>query len=416
MTNKNPKVAISSEELYMWMSQMNITDNARQSLILLAEESDKGLSSEECAQLADQILLAVGRYELLHEQMESDAGGAMRQFLDSLNDLDVKERIDIMDQLFFGLRCAEDERLFQLISAENGGDALYRKMRGAPDYSPGKEEELRSKLIQKAGSMRVCPGLYKKLGEQVKKNGNCAASAAAFGREGYMLKCVTAMELYLNGESAMSPDEAVALACTSVDLEAVGDAVNRGLKVQRAATIALSVIVVVGSILLTVVAVNALGAGAGAGAGAAVAYTGSSVVQYLSPTTKELTLFSEFMKPHWAQSSAITSAAQTTAKAATEETAVSNAGGGIRGFLISICISALASVVQSFVIPKTAQLAGKLAVRHASQLTTDTESVASGFEKMGTEAELPLEEEPLHAWEEIRNNVEFDDFQAQYSY
>ena len=68
MTNGYFNITGSAEEVYLWMSQTNIADDARKSLIFLAEESNKGLSADECAQLADQILFAVGRYELLLEQ------------------------------------------------------------------------------------------------------------------------------------------------------------------------------------------------------------------------------------------------------------------------------------------------------------------------------------------------------------
>lgn len=136
MTNEYSNTTVSAEEVYLWMSQTDVADDVRKSLIFLAEESNKGLSADECAQLADQILFAVGRYELLLEKVESDAAGAMRQFLDSLNILDMKERMDIMSQLFFGLRCAEDDRLFRMISAESEEGALYRRMQDAPDYIP----------------------------------------------------------------------------------------------------------------------------------------------------------------------------------------------------------------------------------------------------------------------------------------
>lgn len=181
----------------------------------------------------------------------------------------------------------------------------------------------------------------------MKKNGNYAVSAAAFGREGYLLKCVTAMELCLNSEPSLSPDEAVALTCTGIDLEAISDAVNRGLKVQKAATIIFSMVVFVGTILLTVVAMHAPGIGAGVGAGTAAAHAGSSVVQHLPPTKKELTLFSEFMKPTWAQSSAARTAMQSTTRSAVEKAVVSNVKYSAMSILILFCIHTLNSILDS---------------------------------------------------------------------
>ena len=54
-----------------------------------------------------------------------------------------------------------------------------------------------------------------------------SAAAAAFGRDGYELKCLTAMHMYLSNPG-MSIEQAAMNACYGVDFQAVCDAVNIG--------------------------------------------------------------------------------------------------------------------------------------------------------------------------------------------
>lgn len=212
---------------------------------VLAEAAQKkGMTFSKSVELADQVMAGVMTFEDFKEALESDTEEAVGELFGAFEDMEPQERLAAVDRILFGLQCAADEKLYTRLEEGEDGEELYAEVRTeAPAWSEEKEEELRKELVRRLEHLNLSSSLLRKKLEDFTDPEEAVATASALGREGYELKCVAAMQHYLNAGDEADLAESVAAACTGIEMQAVADAVEKGYKAEDAAKIVLNTLI-----------------------------------------------------------------------------------------------------------------------------------------------------------------------------
>ena len=224
----------------------------RNYLIGLAQKA--GLSSEESEAAADRIMVSAAQYEETRETMGTDVREAMQPFFEKLSGLPGEQRIIALDEILFGLQCASDDELYSAvmekqggilgIGARNSGKSVYlNRHRELPEWSPEEEARMRDEVYDQIANLRLSPKYLARLTRKFSR-GEYTAAAAAFGKDGYSLKCAASMLCWLENREKLDPETAVAETCAGIDVQALGDAVRRGLIAEKVAKALLHAVVI----------------------------------------------------------------------------------------------------------------------------------------------------------------------------
>ena len=203
----------------------------------------KGMSREAGEALAARIMSGVYTYESTRETVEIDVQTAMAPLYEQLSGRTPEEQAAALDQILFGLEVFSDDELF--LQAMTDSRKAYADHRGDVRFGPGSVEMLQIELARRMGNMNLSPKALDHMISQLTKSGDYTATAAALGRRGFALKSVAAMAAYLDAGEDADVTKAVISACASVDMQAVGDAVNRGLMARETAGVILALITIV---------------------------------------------------------------------------------------------------------------------------------------------------------------------------
>ena len=224
----------------------------RNYLIGLAQKA--GLSSEESEAAADRIMVSAAQYEETRETMGTDVREAMQPFFEKLSGLPGEQRIIALDEILFGLQCASDDELYSAvmekqggilgIGARNSGKSVYlNRHRELPEWSPEEEARMRDEVYDQIANLRLSPKYLARLTRKFSR-GEYTAAAAAFGKDGYSLKCAASMLCWLENREKLDPETAVAETCAGIDVQALGDAVRRGLIAEKVAKALMQAVVI----------------------------------------------------------------------------------------------------------------------------------------------------------------------------
>lgn len=220
-------------------AQMAQIENGREihdTLVKMA--MSKGLDQENSETLTAQIMSGVYAYEDTREKMETNVEAAMEPLFETLSETSLEEQAVALDQILFGFEAMSDDKLFQQAMADS--QKAYESNRsGKPECTPEAVETLKAELLKKVGNMNLSPKVLDSMITNLEKTSDYTATAAALGRKGFALKSVTAMLMYLETGESADISESVVTACASVDVQALGDAVNRGLMTRKIARIIL---------------------------------------------------------------------------------------------------------------------------------------------------------------------------------
>ena len=183
---------------------------------------EAGIQPDEAWAAAEEILSQVGRYTELCDGMNADSVRCAREFLGCFEGRSERERV--MKGL---LRGFEPDSAVEGLRTDYGADF--------PDkYDTMAYDELYEAFICGIGRLNVSPGLLGRMLRRASRASDVTAAAAAYGKDGFELKCLTAAYLYRSFND-MGVEEAVAAACCGVDFQAVCDAVSLGWVTARAA-------------------------------------------------------------------------------------------------------------------------------------------------------------------------------------
>lgn len=192
----------------------------------------KDMSSAEAEDMASQITRFVGRYEAARDGISCDLIGSVNKFLESMDSYTTRERF--MKGILRGLDMSENGLNPEIFDGKSGS-AAYEEIFGCDDkYENMPYSNLRTEFMTRLGQLNFSSKAIDRMLRELKKSPDFVASAAAFGREGYELKCLTAMHLCLT-RIDMTPWEASINACLGTDIQAVGDAVRLGRVTAEAA-------------------------------------------------------------------------------------------------------------------------------------------------------------------------------------
>ena len=210
------------------------------------------LCGEKAIELADQIMLAVQRYEACYTMVQEDTTQAMNVFFRSLDQHSPQKRIAILDELVFTLELFGDEALLEQAEEKGFSEILLPREVGILyDESLESEMNLKDRLMEQVEKMNLSPlalkGMVRKL-----KHSPTAYNAYALGRESFQLKCAAAMHLYLENKPYLNPSEAVAHACNDVYMQAAANAVAIGVLTEKAAAAILTAASVTAALFLAV--------------------------------------------------------------------------------------------------------------------------------------------------------------------
>ncbi len=201
-------------------------------LIRMAEK--QGKSHEEAVETASQIMEETMIFENLRSELDSDSQDAMESCLDVVDTADPDSRMRILNNMRISLAIIDDQDMLAMIADAKDKERVYEKLCGeTPSWSAEEEAKLRSSVLEKAESMKLLPSALSAMAGRLKRN-SCCVAAEAMGKAGYALKCIAAMNLYLNSWE-MSVTESVAAASSEVEIQALGDAVYRGLITEEKA-------------------------------------------------------------------------------------------------------------------------------------------------------------------------------------
>lgn len=225
----------------------------RDTLIIM--QTDKGISKETAQAAADECILAVLTYNKVVEDAKNDASGTMRGFLNSLSQLSDEDRLMILNQIDFGLKVGRKSSLLKELNEDAElAESVFEKESMSEDI-----EKTEASILNRVMQYGISKDTVELFTKEVKKKGNYYVCIEDFTRNDFYIKSLATMEIYLQSEGEKTMLAAAGEACTSVEVQAVADAVNQGVinrekakKIIIALAVAAIVIAVIAAIVLAI--------------------------------------------------------------------------------------------------------------------------------------------------------------------
>ncbi|MBR2383623.1 MAG: hypothetical protein IKA89_07750 [Anaerotignum sp.] len=199
------------------------------------------------ADVSRRIDVFVIYYEQMAEALIDEPALAMEEYFEKLKEKSGEKRLRILQEIDFGLQIFSDDFYIWQVREEETVKSLYKKY--ARSVEGRSAEELEREICKKVERMRLSPKALSRLEKALTKGTSPVLTAAAIGRESHDIKCMAALELFLESDGQMDAVEAAYIACNAMQMQAVADAVHRGVIVEKAAT-ALIIASVIAAILI----------------------------------------------------------------------------------------------------------------------------------------------------------------------
>ncbi len=207
----------------------NMTESSCLYDVLMQMQTDNGVDGQTAHQQADYLAHRVALFEGVRNSLCEDSEEVLDDILFSSKKLQSDDRKLLLQKISFGLHMYQDEDLIEQYNSGASPDELfssyYAEHGDAVEYTA---DYLEYQLRREIASFRVSPKVMKAIARKLKWSDDLAATSAALSDEGNRFKCIVAMNLYLNNQDSMTIDDAVNIACTGIEVEAVADAVARG--------------------------------------------------------------------------------------------------------------------------------------------------------------------------------------------
>ena len=236
----NPNM-IHQTKIYRSYSNVKENKSLFNELVAMAERCDD--LPYDPRRVAQDIMDQVEHYETHWEhvsdtqKISGNVDSIIHGMFDKISGLEIEERMEILRQMLLG---------FSLFVGEEEGQE--QEWTDPAQYPAEAELELQNKLKKRIHHLKISPAALKRMKKGILKNDNYVATAAAFRRDGYTLKCITAMDMYLteieNGEDNI-PELAALNACMYVDLEAIADGARVGGCFEAVASALIGVLLIV---------------------------------------------------------------------------------------------------------------------------------------------------------------------------
>jgi len=198
--------------------------------ILAVRLAEQGISRVEADKVIHAVLHNVAAYETVENALSEDASAAFEAFLQDSKRMNGYDRKVLLHQLYFGLKLYQDPELAEKRMNGASVDALFRDYYAQQGENPAVTEEMLENGIRELVSgYRISPAAMRAFAWDLQHGKDMLVTSEAMGEQGYRLKCLATMDLYLRNQGRMTVEEATATACSSVDLQAAADASSRGM-------------------------------------------------------------------------------------------------------------------------------------------------------------------------------------------
>jgi len=210
------------------------------------------------SEIVSRIMKEVEHFEdtwvrVFDETILSDSLDAiMDQMFEKMSALEPEQRMETMRQMMYVFTLHSDRKIQDML--DDGWDEIdlyqkYYQKRLTARYDS--EEILQKELRNAVNQNQISPLRVQWMKEKVLDGIPYVATATAFGKGSFELKCITAMDLYLTsletGEE-MSPELAAINTCMYVDLEAIADGARMGGCFESTAVVLMWILLLVVSL------------------------------------------------------------------------------------------------------------------------------------------------------------------------
>ncbi len=248
--------------------------------VLLKQQRDRGISTDAARKNADAIMLAVSSVESVRQDVSDDPTAVLDKLFEDIDQLE--DPYLRYCQLYFCLTAHTDEDAIAKFNDGVSEETLFWQF-----YDRNKDtmtvDELKSGIRKAVAGYDLPEPVLKSMAEKFRDSKHYFATAAAMGDFGYNIKCIAAMNMYLDSNGTLSVQEAANRACTDVEFQAVADSVNKGFLTSETA----KMLLIIAGITLAIV-----------GIATAIYFIGSQVTLAEAVTTvvkfKEPDVFSVF--------------------------------------------------------------------------------------------------------------------------
>lgn len=245
---------------YQNVKQTNIFDQYRQwkqgndlRTVLIAMGLQADLPAEKSVAAADCILETVRKFDNLSISSIENTQERLETLFRQLDSRELEERVLILRRIALGLRVCMDD---SILSCAHTREALQEKLeqRYQETYptvgylSETEDETLRNEIVGLVSGFNLSSDSLDRLTSRLTRTTDYAATASAFGSQGYALKCMFAAELYLQNRESTTIDMAALDACSYTDMQAVADGIHVGMVTEAAAQVMLLGIVLAAGI------------------------------------------------------------------------------------------------------------------------------------------------------------------------
>lgn len=219
-----------------------------------------GINDRKAYENADAIIRMVASHENAASMLSDDAQGVLNEFLNESASMSGYDRKILLHQLYFGLKIYQDDELMEKVKEGSTESDLFHEYYKRCGEDPTiTETMLQEKISEMMGNYRLSPMAMRYIVEQMEKSQNLRATASAIGEDGLRFKAFVAMNLYLRNKDTLTMEEAVHIACTNVELQAVADGVSRGLITEERAKRVFAVVALMGLLACAVLALHTPG-------------------------------------------------------------------------------------------------------------------------------------------------------------
>lgn len=193
------------------------------------------ISERKAYENADAVIRMVAEYENLSSLLSDNAMDVLDDFLEKARLKDADNWKFTLHRMRFGLMLYQEPELLDRLKEGDSEAALFEEyLRYTENVfmaEPWLEEDIRDRVR----NYHLSPKVMRVITRQMEKDDSIMATSAALGEGGQRFKCIAAMDLYLRNKDTMSMAEAVSVACTSVEFQAVAYAVGYGQIVEERA-------------------------------------------------------------------------------------------------------------------------------------------------------------------------------------
>lgn len=192
----------------------------------------KGFSMEKSVEIANRVLAGVDNFDqVLSETTEGGKAVAGR-----MSQLQPQDQLTLARNIRVIHAAMNDEKIQEALQNGASLQELRDQMFGpADDMTDEDIAAFVSETLDKMEEMGLTEHAAKRMLAAIKRNRKVLKTMRSISNKDYDLKVCAALEIYLSTDETVTVEDAVTIACTSVELHRVADDLDRGIITSKAA-------------------------------------------------------------------------------------------------------------------------------------------------------------------------------------